>query len=487
MRIEQNIEEKGTFQFITKKEKAMSFKGTLYIKDGGKIKIILDVDDASPLQDFWGENFNLCAGLQKSNFSIFTNCLIRSMPVFGSGEVEINASEGILKIRDDIFTPIIESLKMKDFPDFMGIRFSVDNIENWIPANSSFKVDYPNKDKPLIVEYTPRDPITFYENDKFKIRLIFNYKIPGSPIIENITLSESAYFEICQINKENCNKQEIFEYFYKTLTLMYLCIGTPISAKRFEILFTNDTKNLYRSPLFFQSNPYQEEVENIKWNEINIPFNKIKFLENGYKFISVWYEKFDSILPSINLYISYLTTRNNSIENKFLWLAQAVEALHRRTSDKKLMSDEDFLKMKEEILKSCPDNYKDWLEQKISYGNEIGFRTRIKEFINPVANILKNVFNDNQLDKKIKYCIKQIVSFRNQLTHNDINSKKLDYEIMLTLLTLTSLLELTLIFNLLKQCKLPDESISKLLCENFTTWKYLLNRTKTYISTYIDK
>ena len=151
------------------------------------------------------------------------------------------------------------------------------------------------------------------------------------------------------------------------------------------------------------------------------------------------------------------------------------------------MSDENFLKMKEEILKSCPDNYKGWLEQKISYGNEIGFRTRIKEFINPVANILKNVFNDNQLDKKIKYCIKQIVSFRNQLTHNDINSKKLDYEIMLTLLTLTSLLELTLIFNLLKQCKLPDESISKLLCKNFTTWKYLLNRTKTYISTYIDK
>ena len=168
MRIEQNIEEKGTFQFITKKEKAMSFKGTLYIKDGGKTKIILDVDDASPLQDFWGENFNLCADLQKSNFSIFTNCLIRSMPVFGSGEVEINASEGILKIRDDIFTPIIESLKIKDFPDFMGIRFSIDNIENWIPANSSFKVDYPNKDKPLIVEYTPRDPITFYENESLK-------------------------------------------------------------------------------------------------------------------------------------------------------------------------------------------------------------------------------------------------------------------------------------------------------------------------------
>lgn len=487
MRIEQNIEEKGIFQFITTKEKVMSFKGTLYIKDGGKIKIILDIDDTSLLQDFWGKNFNLCANLQKSNSSIFTNCLIRSMPAFGSGEVEINASEGILKIYDHIFTPIIESLKIEDFPDFMGIRFSIDNIENWIPADSSFKVDYLDKDKPLIVTYTPRDPITFYENDKFKIRLIFNYKIPGFPIIENITLSESAYFEICQVNRENCNKQEIFEYFYKTLTLMYLCIGTPISAKQFEILFTDDTKNSYRSPLFFQSNPYQEKVENVKWNEINIPFNDIKVLENKYKFISMWYEKFESFLPSINLYVSYLTTKNNSVENKFLWLAQAVEALHRRTSDKKLMSDKDFLKMKEEILESCPNDHRDWLEQKISYGNEIGFRVRVKEFIDPVTDLLKNRINDNQLDKKIKYCIKKIVSFRNQLTHNDINSKKLDYEIMLTLLTLTSLLELTLIFNLLKQCELPDESISELLCKNFTTWKYLLNRTKTYISTYIDK
>ena len=79
MRIEQNIEEKGIFQFITTKEKVMSFKGTLYIKDGGKIKIILDIDDTSLLQDFWGKNFNLCANLQKSNSSIFTNCLIRLM------------------------------------------------------------------------------------------------------------------------------------------------------------------------------------------------------------------------------------------------------------------------------------------------------------------------------------------------------------------------------------------------------------------------
>ena len=100
---------------------------------------------------------------------------------------------------------------------------------------------------------------------------------------------------------------------------------------------------------------------------------------------------------------------------------------------------------------------------------------------------MKNEINDNQIDKKIKNCIKKIVSFRNQLTHNDINSKKLDYEIMLTLLTLTNLLELTLIFNLLKQCKLPDESISELISKNFTTWRYLLNKTKTYISTYIDK
>ena len=264
-------------------------------------------------------------------------------------------------------------------------------------------------------------------------------------------------------------------------------MGIPISAKRFKILFTNDTKNLYESPLFFQSNPYQEEVENVRYYEINIPFNDIKVLENKYKFISMWYEKFESFLPSINLYVSYLTTKNNSVENKFLWLAQAIEALHRRTSDKKLMSDKDFLKMKEEILESCPNDHRDWLEQKISYGNEIGFRVRVKEFIDPVTDLLKNGINDNQLDKKIKYCIKKIVSYRNQLTHNDINSKKLDYEIMLTLLTLTSLLELTLIFNLLKQCELPDESISKLLCKNFTTWKYLLNRTKTYISTYIDK
>lgn len=82
---------------------------------------------------------------------------------------------------------------------------------------------------------------------------------------------------------------------------------------------------------------------------------------------------------------------------------------------------------------------------------------------------------------------KKIVSFRNMLTHNDLNSALIDYQKAKILLSLTYLLELTLIFNLLKQTGLPESDISKLLNQPHTIWFRLVTKTRNLILDNIDK
>lgn len=464
MRLEDKIEEKGEFKFISAIEKEMVFKGSAIIVDGGKTEIILDIDDASEISNFFGKNFSLYANLNKFQHSIFTNCLIKSMPSFGKGEVKINVGASFLEIDNNIVSNIVNTLIEKDFPSLIGIKFSVDNIENWIPAHSSFKVEHLDGTKPLIVTYTPREPIIFYENSEFRVRLVFNYIIPGFPIIQDVTLSERAFFEIKKTNGNVCSQEDLFDYFYRIITLMYLYIGVPVSVKQVAVLFSKQGKN-YWNPFFFQSHPYQEKISKLNWHEINIPFESVKYLDKNYQLVSKWYENFDRFLPSINLYISYLTTNNNTVENKFLWLAQAVEALHRRTSN---------------------------LNRKMT------FRQRVKDFIDPILDMLTGVSYEkylpeeqvisekNSLKDKLEVCTGKIVDFRNQLTHNDINSKKIDHKAALSLIALTSLLELILIVNLLKQCNLPDNIILGMLDEPHRHWFNLKRKTRHYILNYIE-
>lgn len=428
MRLENYILDKGEFQFITQHNLDspaynLKLKGNVEIINSGKAMIILDIDEVSIIYDYFGNYFSLYANLNQHNHSIFSNCFITSMPSDGKGEVKISVGESFLEIDNTIICDIVDDLKKVDFPYLTGMRFSVDNLEYWIPANNNFNIDYPDSDEPLIIKYTPREPIILYQNDNLEIRLVFNYTIPSIPIIKSASVSETAFIEIRKLNNlKFMGKDELFDYLYRTISLMYLLIGIPVSIKYSKALFkTINSERTYDAEFIFCSNPFCESLIKIDWHEINIRSGLIPFLNEKYRFISNWYNNFSKFLPSINLYISFQIVSNNNVENKFLWLAQSVEALHRRTSDKKLMGDEEFKHMCNSIIEKCPDEHKEWLTQKISYGNEVGFRIRLKELLNPVLEILKEdcyakyiYLNESEIlhmkqniDKKGKICIKK--------------------------------------------------------------------------------
>jgi hypothetical protein len=80
------------------------------------------------------------------------------------------------------------------------------------------------------------------------------------------------------------------------------------------------------------------------------------------------------------------------------------------------MDEGEFKALVTEILLGCPAGKKDWLKDRLIYGNEINLRKRIKKIIEP----FKELIGDPKSRKKL---ITNIVDTRNYLTHFDKSSK----------------------------------------------------------------
>ena len=66
----------------------------------------------------------------------------------------------------------------------------------------------------------------------------------------------------------------------------------------------------------------------------------------------------------------------------------------------------------EHLVDQCPVEYREWLERKLKYANQVSLRKRLKSLIEP----FKDLFGDK---KKVGELIDKIVNLRNYLTHFD--------------------------------------------------------------------
>ncbi len=120
----------------------------------------------------------------------------------------------------------------------------------------------------------------------------------------------------------------------------------------------------------------------------------------------------------MNLYFSTKIGAQKYLDGKFLALAQGLETYHRKTSTEKLMDEQEFKELVEEIISKCPEENKQWLEGRLKHGNEINLRKRIKSIIEPFKDFV------GTRDERSKI-VSKIVDTRNYLTHYDQSLKSI--------------------------------------------------------------
>ena len=113
-----------------------------------------------------------------------------------------------------------------------------------------------------------------------------------------------------------------------------------------------------------------------------------------------WFDSYDTFAPALDLYFASRTQTQAYLETKALWLAQALETLHRRSSDETEMPVKDFRARIDLVKNSCPTDIQDWVWGKLQYANRLSFKSRIERLVEPFASWFGSNSSERELSSK---------------------------------------------------------------------------------------
>lgn len=195
--------------------------------------------------------------------------------------------------------------------------------------------------------------------------------------------------------------------------------STPHSTHIHQSTRTNKTKpdtTLYVvSP--FQKKPYERDE---KSSGSDMLFSLGDVTNNDDIFIN-WVSEYKRIQEVVDTLI-LLRSTNVSEEMRFTTIINALEAVHRKYLNKKPQDDKVYSKRVDKIISEIADaEDKEFVSQKLEYGNEASLRSRL--------NDMYNIGKEYGIDKPTKTIRAKILETRNYYTHGDESKKDkiLDY------------------------------------------------------------
>ena len=208
------------------------------------------------------------------------------------------------------------------------------------------------------------------------------------------------------------------EYFsslaFKLCNFLTLALDQAVSVQSMTGYLTQETaeKENHRIPVkvYGQFAPWPEKKPTIRWHDVLFRYpNVASQLDN---MMGKWFENYEIFEPAFNLYFASRTQPSQFLDTKLLWLTQALETLHRRSSNETEMPEEEFASLRESVMQSCLQSRRQWLNDRLHYANELSFRHRIERLLEPV----RRWFGDH---RKRRAFVSRVCDTRNYLTHYD--------------------------------------------------------------------
>jgi hypothetical protein len=166
--------------------------------------------------------------------------------------------------------------------------------------------------------------------------------------------------------------------------------------------------------VFYQSLPFSERAPKV--DRFRMLFGYSQIAASAEEKIRRWFAAYEVFRPALALYFGARAGAHRYLNGRFLSLVQALETYHRRITDERVMDDDVFRKLSADLRDACPEEHRDWLAQRLAYGNEISLAARLRQIIEPFAARLGD-------DDKRENLVRKFRDTRNYFTHYD---KKLE-------------------------------------------------------------
>jgi len=226
--------------------------------------------------------------------------------------------------------------------------------------------------KPNIVE------LNLVDNYKFKIdSSLKTHSLSLKRNQKEIKLTEQNWITIEPVEEENI--YDLWQVVNHLCNFLSLVIGQPVSITQInaksELAKENNGEDEYYKNIQVFLSGLDQPKNNRSLKHPRNMLLPLSSIEGELKSIlEAWFRCREVIKPTLDLYFYTFYESTIHLQRDFLFLAQAVETYHRRTSEETDLTEEEHEVRLQKILDSVPSEYNSWLEGKLKYSNELSLR-----------------------------------------------------------------------------------------------------------------
>lgn len=300
---------------------------------------------------------------------------------------------------------------------FNGCSIRFEKLEEWIGhRNISENVD--SESRRMVIAFLPPDQKEMRcESIGSAVVEGWSYEVGGDRV-RGVELKTSSYLEIR--SDTPIDLRSMVDRAFRLRNLAAICFGHPLSVLSIDLLgemeeIIPEHFERQKFRVFFQQP--QHARQRAADNKIEMPIISATELQNSASdAFSNWFRVYDEIKPAMDLFFTVLLNRTLYSDVAFLLTSQAIEVLHRLTSEEGLVEQMEFEAVTKALKEAMPSDTPKKLREKINgmllFANEPSLRQRLKQSVGE----LKEDFGDSPLGVS-KKMVEDIVNTRNYLTH----------------------------------------------------------------------
>ena len=348
---------------------------------------------------------------------------------------------------------------------FDSIVFSIEGLDEWI-RKTGIQVKHSisfNSNNTATINYEQQPTTRYKLSNGYTLAVFYKYTVSGGAIVNEAKITAKSYLKLSKDDKTTLD--EYLEVVHKIVYLICLATGKMVTLTS---VVGKSRKNSEESiipgfppnkvKIYYPSQPFSKVKPEIAPHEILFSYRGISNKFDA--FMGKWIDSFSLFGPALYLYFSSVGEGQKFLDGKFLAMVQAMEVFHRRTSDETLMREVEYEDLVKQILDGCPEERKDWLADKLKFGNELTLRKRVKKIIQPFEELIGS-------NKEIKRLVSDIVNTRNYLTH--YNDKRKEESVSgSSMLRVWCQMQVIFLLNLLMYLEFDISDIKKMLRDNYS-------------------
>ncbi|MFU6892145.1 HEPN domain-containing protein [Pseudomonas aeruginosa] len=399
MHLSEPVIKKGFF--FTPLEPNKKYPGVMTISDGGNIEVELTADD-SAFTSFDDMEIGRLIGIVEGGYVTLEGCGYRKKSMSFPGLPATSYIDAKMAF---------VGVGLEEPGEFLSMQFGVDGLSEWW-NQSAFKFDIGRdfQDFKLSVEIPP--PVEFLLPDGTQFKISIDARIPGGRKFPTFEFFHQAVIQLTP------PEPKPFDYFtglsHQITRFFAFLIGNPVAIHSLSAKLNDPQLDPLHQWLqvYFRSlnNPTKKRDKPFRSLEMLLPYSSV---ESGLQsLLSKWLEEYENLGPALHHYYLIQDGSHRYIDTKFISMAQALEAFHRRTTEMTRWPKSEYKLKVDAIIESCPDSDKEWLKEKLNFGNEVTLADRLRNMLEPYSSVFGG-------EDSVANIVKQTKDTRNYHAHYD--------------------------------------------------------------------